>query len=171
MAAHGIPSPKRTYHNYYAGQLKLPIKDIAGDTLDHMGILLGYEKMIRFSESWLLVASIGTYADNNSTLDASHQTFTPAAMFDGTIGWEFAAFNNNNVTFTWLLGIGEFLSPQFSFAVYGKTGIKTTIGQLLNINIYTLSFSETNLEAPDETTGLAPSLTGSGTIVTFGFQF
>lgn len=165
----GIPVPENTYWNFYLGQATIPVTLSTGDGLDHYGTLLGAEKSMRFAESWMLSASFGLLSDNNSKLEDGHVTFSTAMLFDGTVGWEVLSAMNNNASFVVAAGMGQFLSTQFNFSVYQKVGLKTTIGQVLTFNIYSLSFTETNLATP--VNGLADKLTGSATTVAFGFQF
>jgi hypothetical protein len=68
-----------------------------------------------------------------------------------------------------MAGIGQFLSTQFNFSIYGKFGVKVILNKLLTFNVFYLGFNPTNIEAP--TNGLASKLTGSATSITFGLQF
>ncbi|MDH5559466.1 MAG: hypothetical protein OEY59_01265 [Deltaproteobacteria bacterium] len=171
----GVPAPKSTYYNYYMGQMELPVTmgsttaGTTGEVISQNAIVLGAEKTIRFSKSWLLSANMAFYMDNNSKL-AQSLTFSPRLMVDGLVGWEMMALNNNNISFAMLAGIGEFWSEQFNFSIYYKAGLKIIVGQLLTFNYYSLSFQETNLEVAP-TTGSAAKLNGSGSSITFGFQF
>lgn len=173
----GIPVPDTVYYNVYLGLLTVPITVLnsngsVGSSIPHTAILVGAERSIRFAEYWMLAANAGIYIDNNSKLEEPHETITAGLIFDGTIGWEALSFMNNNATVVLMGGIGEFLSTQFNFSVYTKIGVKTTIGQMLTFNIHTYSLlaGSTNLDAPNSS-GNAPTLSGTATSVTFGFQF
>ena len=166
----GVPVAETTYWNFFAGQLLIPIKLASlNKEVDHSAILLGTEYSKRFAESWVITTNFAAYADNNSKL-ADKATLALGFMFDGTIGWEALSFMNNDASFLLMTGIGQFLSTQFNFSIYGKLGIKIILNKLLTFNMSYLSFSETNIEAPDST-GAASKLTGSATYITFGLQF
>ena len=186
----GVPAPETNYYNYYLGQVTLPVMQLNNETVTHSAILLGMEKTYRFSESWMLSANVGLYSDNNSKLDEGvttksssadgHITISPGLMFDGSVGWEVFSFMNNNASLSIIAGIGEFLQPQFNFAVYSKAGLKMVIGQFLTFNFYsmTLTNGQSNLSVPEdykedsgETVKKSPYLTGSAQSVAFGFQF
>lgn len=163
----GVPVPETTYWNVYAGQFKIPIKvGTTSETLEHSAILAGVEYSKRFSESWIIATNFGIFTDNNSTLQNS-ETISAGMMFDGAVGWEALSFMNNDASFILMGGIGQFLSTQFNFSIYGKLGLKISMNKLLTFNIYTLSFSSSNIN--NEST---PSeLTGSANYITFGAQF
>ncbi|MCP4294154.1 MAG: hypothetical protein GY786_00935 [Proteobacteria bacterium] len=169
----GIPVPKNTNYNIFAGQVIFPMSgltlDSGGTSLDHTGMLVGVEKTMRFSESWMLGASFAMYLDNNSKLESGHETLDLGFMFDGIVGWEFA-FGNNSTAVTPVLGLGQFISTQFNFSVYQKYGIKVTIGRILTFNYYQYSYSDTNLDTP-ETGSTTPKLSGAASSIAFGFQF
>jgi len=165
----GIPTPKNDYYNVYAGKLTIPVKLSTGSNLDHSVMMVGVERSLRFSESAMLGANFAAFMDNNSKLASGHETFTPGFMFDGIVGYELA-FANNNAAFTGILGMGQFISTQFNFAIYYKYGVKITIGQLLTFNIFGYTFDETNLEASSSGSAVS-TLPGSATSMAFGFQF
>ena len=169
----GVPVPDTTYYNVYVGLLTIPISILNVEIIDHTAILIGAEKSIRFAENWLLAANLGIYTDNSNTKKhASAASIDGGLIFDGTIGWEAVSLMNNNASLILMGGIGEFLSPQLNFSVYGKFGIKMTIGQMLTFNIhsYSLVSGNANIEEPDAT-GEASKLSGTPTSITFGFQF
>ena len=171
----GVPVAETTYWNFYAGQMTIPM-DVYNDNVsksgvDHSAILTGAEYSKRFSESWIIATNFGIYMDNNSKLNEDeHETLTAGMMFDGAIGWEALSFMNNDASFILMTGLGQFLSTQFNFSIYGKLGLKVIINKLLTFNMFYLSFNETNIEAPDSD-GNASKLTGSASYITFGLQF
>ena len=166
----GVPVSETTYWNIYAGEMTVPIKVSAtNETIEHSALLTGAEYSKRFSESWIITTNFGFYMDNNSKV-ANAETLTAGLIFDGTIGWEMLSFMNNDVSFILMGGIGQFLSTQFNFSLYGKFGIKVIMNKLLTFNIHYMTFDESNIESPDSS-GNASSLTGSATYVTFGLQF
>lgn len=166
----GIPVSETTYWNFYAGQMTIPIKLITpSKTVDHSTLLAGAEYSKRFSESWIITTNFGLFIDNNDKL-VDKETLQGGMMFDGSVGWEMMSFMNNDVSFILTAGIGQFLSPQFNFSLYGKFGLKVIVNKLLTFNMQYLTFDETNIEAPDSN-GDAAKLTGSATYVTFGLQF
>ncbi len=170
----GIPVAETTYWNFYAGQMTIPMDVYNGSStisgVDHTAILAGAEYSKRFSESWLIATNFGFYMDNNSKLEENeHETLTAGMMFDGSIGWEALSFMNNDASFILMTGIGQFLSTQFNFSIYGKFGLKIIVNKLLTFNMFYLGFSPTNIEAPEN--GEASQLTGSASYITFGLQF
>ena len=165
----GVPVAETTYWNFYGGQLLIPIDmDTPDETVEHSAILAGAEYSKRFSESWIIATNFGIYTDNNSKLE-NKETLTFGMMFDGSIGWEALSFMNNDASFILMTGIGQFLSPQFNFSIYGKAGLKIILNKLLTFNMFYMGFNETNIEAPSN--GEASKLTGSATYITFGMQF
>jgi hypothetical protein len=166
----GIPVAETTYWNFYAGQMQIPIKmDTPDKTVEHSAILAGAEYSKRFSESWIIATNFGFYMDNNQKL-VDKETLTAGMMFDGSIGWEALSFMNNDASFMLMTGIGQFLSTQFNFSIYGKVGLKIIVNKLLTFNMYYLGFNPTNIEAPNAA-GEASKLTGSASYITFGLQF
>jgi hypothetical protein len=165
----GVPVAETTYWNFYAGQISIPIAlDIPDKTVEHSAIMAGAEYSKRFAESWIIATNFGLYMDNNSKLE-DKETLTAGMMFDGALGWEVMSFMNNDAAFILMAGIGQFLSTQFNFSIYGKFGVKVILNKLLTFNVFYLGFNPTNIEAP--TNGLASKLTGSATSITFGLQF
>ncbi len=165
----GVPVSETTYWNFYAGQMTIPIALASpSETVEHSALLIGTEYSKRFSESWIITTHFGLFMDNNDKLEYK-ETLDGGMMFDGSVGWEALSFMNNDVSFILVAGIGQFLSTQFNFALYGKFGLKVIVNKLLTFNMHYLTFDETNIEAPDN--GAASKLTGSATYVTFGLQF
>lgn len=170
----GVPVPESDYWNIYFGQMILPVTLESGTSVSQSAYLIGAEKSIRFSESWMVSSNFALYNDNNSKLGTNkvdYFQFTTGLMIDGSVGWEAVSMMNNNGSVIVSLGLGDFISPQFNFAVYQKLGVKVIFGNILTFNLYYLNFDETNLDKPDETTGNAHKLNGSGYYLTFGYQF
>lgn len=165
----GLPVPETNYWNFYAGQLLIPIDmDTPDEIVEHSALLGGAEYSKRFSESWIISTNFGLYTDNNSKLE-NKETISFGMMFDGAVGWEAMSFMNNDASFILMAGLGQFLSTQFNFSLYGKFGVKIILNKLLTFNIYGMTFNQTNIEAPSN--GEASFLTGSATYITFGMQF
>ena len=160
----GTPVPETTYYSVFLGRMTVPVKLKTGKTLDHYAWVIGSEKLMRFTDTGVIYASLGAYQDQNDKLEDGHVTLDTGLMFDGSVGWEpsFLRFGNS-FSFTALVGLGQFISTQFNFAVYTKVGIRLTFAEHLVFNIYNYSFDATNLEQP--TDGSADQLTGSATFL------
>ena len=170
----GNPVPKARYWHIYAGGITTPVKLKQKDqkAVDQSAIMFGVEYSIRFAESWIVGSNIALYVDNNSEKgekDIDYIAFSPGLMFDGTIAWELASLMQNNAALNINIGLGQFISPQFNFAVYNRIGLKMILGQRLTFSYSYFTFEKNNLDKPEN--GVANSLSGSATSIAFGYQF
>ncbi|MGK0290690.1 MAG: hypothetical protein ACI86H_002149 [bacterium] len=181
----GLPVPETNFYHWYIGQMVLPITLQNGVSLDHTVVMTGMERTFRFADSWIFGGSLSIYSDTgiNSKLGSqgtdsagdtvSPLTITTGAMIDGTIIWELIDIRNKDFTVSPAFGVGQFLSTDFNFAVYGKIGLKVVIGQKLVFSAYSLgilnpgNISEAT-NSGDEDIQLA---TSGGYYITFGVQF
>ena len=112
----GMPVPETEYWNIYFGQMTLPVTLESGTGVSQSAYLIGAEKSIRFSESWMVSSNFAFYNDNNEKLGTNEEDyfkFDSGLMIDGSVGWEALTMMNNNGAMVISLGLGDFLSTQF----------------------------------------------------------
>lgn len=144
------PEGKTYYNNFYVGKLTIPITMNDGTDnetiVDHRADIIGYEHTRRLNNWALFGFSLASFADDNDHLE-SEERFSGGVtgiLLDGIVA---AELGGSKFSMALVGGMGIMISSPLTSPAYVKVGLKTTVGDILTINLYGLGFDIENPKA------------------------